>query len=294
VLVLGSYRCHDLWSEQNTNMSEPLADDGLIFDDVGRWAEEKHAYVAMYSTLFSTGMKNKWPRRTYVELHAGSGHSRIRETRRVIAGSPILALGVPDRFDQYVFCEKDRSKMDALRARVLRIAPTATVTYIQGDCDRRAADIVASIPGDSLTLCFVDPYGIGINFETLRVISAKRVDFLVLLAVFMDANRNYDQYLRKDNATVDRFLGSNTWREKWGVVQLNAVPFPQFLAAEFASSMERRGYMPTPLHKMKKVRSDEKNLPLYYLALFSKHETAYKFWDEVLKYGTDQRTLFPQ
>jgi hypothetical protein len=39
---------------------------------------------------------------------------------------------------------------------------------------------------------------------------------------------------------------------------------------------------------MKLVRSDDKNLPLYYLALFSRHQTALKLWEEVLKYGTDQ------
>ena len=39
---------------------------------------------------------------------------------------------------------------------------------------------------------------------------------------------------------------------------------------------------------MKLVRSDEKNLPLYYLALFSRHKRAYEFWEQVLKYGTDQ------
>ncbi|MGB8031172.1 MAG: hypothetical protein WCF30_16095 [Terracidiphilus sp.] len=42
---------------------------------------------------------------------------------------------------------------------------------------------------------------------------------------------------------------------------------------------------------MKLVRSDEKNLPLYYLALFSRNQTAYQFWDEVLKYGTDQQSF---
>ena len=36
------------------------------------------------------------------------------------------------------------------------------------------------------------------------------------------------------------------------------------------------------------MRSDEKNLPLYCLALFSRNLTAYKFWDDVLKYSTDQ------
>ena len=148
-----------------------------------------------------------------MELHAGSDHSRIRETAKLIAGSPLYALAVDDPFDKYVFCERDNDKVDALRARVLRIRPNANVSYVQGDCDDKATDIVANIPSDSLSLCFVDPYGISINFETLRTLSAKRVDFLVLLAVFMDANRNYDQYLREKNFTVDRFLGSNTWRE---------------------------------------------------------------------------------
>lgn len=56
--------------------------------------------------------------------------------------------------------------------------------------------------------------------------------------------------------------------------------------------MESLGYLPQELHKMKQVRSDEKNLSLYYLALFSRNETAYKFWNDVLKYGTDQPELF--
>ena len=52
--------------------------------------------------------------------------------------------------------------------------------------------------------------------------------------------------------------------------------------------MESLNYLPTPLDRMKLVRSDEKNLPLYYIALFSRHDKAHKFWDQVLKYGTDQ------
>lgn len=269
-----------------------LIADGLTVDDVGRWAEEKHAYVMMYAKLFSTGMKNKWPSRAYVELYAGSGHSRIRETGKLIPGSPLHALAVDDPFDKYVFCEKNKDQIEALQSRVSEMKPTADVSYVQGDCDYRTVDVLSCIPSEALSLCFVDPYGIGINFATLRAISAKRVDFLVLLAVFMDANRNYDQYLKAENPTVDRFLGSSTWRKRWGSAQMNGIHFPQFLATEFAASMESLGYLPTPIHKMKKVRSDDKNLPLYYLALFSKHETAYKFWAEVLKYGTDQRTLF--
>ena len=67
--------------------------------------------------------------------------------------------------------------------------------------------------------------------------------------------------------------------------------FRDFLAMEFAASMESLGYLKQELYQMKMVRSTEKNLPLYYMALFSKHQTAYKFWDEVMKYSTPQHRL---
>jgi hypothetical protein len=90
---------------------------------------------------------------------------------------------------------------------------------------------------------------------------------------------------------VDEFLGSETWRDRWRLAQSSAVPFPKFLAEEFAARMETLDYLPTPIHKMKRVRSDEKNLPLYYLAMFSRHRLAHDFWDDVLKYGTDQTSF---
>ncbi len=43
---------------------------------------------------------------------------------------------------------------------------------------------------------------------------------------------------------------------------------------------------------MKEVRFREKNLALYRLALFSRHERAYKYWEQVLKYSTDQTTFW--
>jgi hypothetical protein len=73
---------------------------------------------------------------------------------------------------------------------------------------------------------------------------------------------------------------------------MNVIPFPKFLAQEYEKRMQSLGYLETPLYKMKEVRSDEKNLPLYHLALFSRHQRAYEFWDEVLKYSTDQQALF--
>jgi len=271
--------------------------DGLICPEVGGWSEDKHRLVSLYAKLFSSGMKDKWNRRVYVDLYAGAGYARIRGTARSIAGSPLQALVVEHPFDKYIFCEEDLKKLDALRDRVKRVAPDANVVYVAGDCNERIADILAEIPAGSvndsvLSLCFADPYNVGIRFETLRKLSVRKIDFLMLLALYMDANRNYEIYVKEDAVRIDEFLGSKTWRDRWDTARKDAIQFPQFLAAEFAGSMETLKYLPTPLHTMKRVRSDETNSPLYYLALFSRSPVAYKFWGEVLKYGTDQRTLF--
>ena len=90
---------------------EYLDDDELLTPEVGPWAEEKYKYVSYYNKLFSTSMKDRWDCRTYIDLFAGAGRSRIRRTNKILAGSPLLALGVPDQYDKYIFCERDRELM---------------------------------------------------------------------------------------------------------------------------------------------------------------------------------------
>jgi three-Cys-motif partner protein len=271
--------------------------DGLICPEVGAWAETKHRLISLYSELFSSGMKDKWDNLVYIELYAGAGYSRIRGTSKLIFGSPLRSLMVKHRFDKYIFCEEDPVKMAALKTRVRLAAPSANVTYISGDCNSLASEIAAAIPHGTkdhtvLSLCFADPYDIGLKFETLRTLSTRYIDFLALLALGMDANRNYDQYVKDDAVKVDEFLGSDNWRERWASAQWDAVKFTRFLANEFTRSMTSLGYIPPPFYKMKEVRSNEKNLPLYHLALFSRHDRAYKLWDQVLKYSTDQTQLW--
>ncbi|MGA2695026.1 MAG: hypothetical protein ABSE92_03140, partial [Terriglobales bacterium] len=164
-------------------------------------------------------------------------------------------------------------------------------------CDSKVTEILAQIPSASrsntvLVLCFADPYDIGLKFSTIKALSARFVDFVVLLAVYSDANRAYKNYVMEDATKVDEFLGSTSWRDRWKIAEQNGEAFPKFVAHEFSASMQSLGYLETPIHKMKMVRSDEKNLPLYYIALYSRHNLAHEFWDNALEYGTDQRNLF--
>ena len=137
----------------------------------------------------------------------------------------------------------------------------------------------------------MDPYDLSIKFRTIEKIARNRVDFLFVLALHMDANRNLSHYLDDANHKVDDFLGTRTRRDRWRG-RGAATKFPRFLAEEYARRMESLGYLHVPIERMKQVRSDVQNLPLYHLALFSKHHLAYDYWEQVLKYGTDQRLLF--
>jgi three-Cys-motif partner protein len=271
-------------------------DDGLTTPEVGSWAETKYRLLALYDELFSTGMKNKWDQRVYLDLYAGAGYSRVQGTTKVLKASPIIALTVTHPFDKYIFCEGQGDLLDALKTRVQRIGPQANVAYILGSCDVEIERIHEQIPKGSptnkvLSLCLVDPFDFGLKFQTLRNLSRVFMDFVVLLAIGMDANRNYEHYVEGDSTKIDEALGNIEWRDRWKAVGIRRSDFRTFLAGEFCRSMESLGYLKKPLDRMKLVRSVEKNLPLYYLALFSRSETAFKFWDDVLKYSTDQNAF---
>lgn len=267
-------------------------DDGLPAAEVGAWAADKYRRVGMYAEIFSTGMKNRWDCRTYIDLFAGPGHALIRERRQRVLTSPLLALTVPDRFDNYILCDRKPSFVSALHTRVAALAPEASVEFVTGDANESIPEIERRIPSHCLSFCFVDPFGLDIHFETVRKLSTGRaMDFLVLLALWMDAKRNWQLYLRSENAKVEHFLGDSSWRERWTAAEkVGSTPI-RFLAQEYARGMTGLGYLTTSLDQMIEVRTHEKNMRLYYLAFFSKKERGYDFWRQVQKYSSDQLDL---
>jgi three-Cys-motif partner protein len=270
--------------------------DGLPCNDVGLWTEAKHRLVAYYAALFSAGMKYKWEKRVYIELYAGAGYSRIRDTERVIAGSPIQALVLEVPFDKYIFCEQDPKKLEALRIRVRHHAPSADVAFIPGNCDANVKKIAAAIPRHSksrkvLSLCFVDPNDIGIRFATLQTLARNYVDFVVLLALYMDALRAEKHYV-KNPSKINQLLGTPSWQGRWAAAKQKGADFPRFLAEEFTGSMATMKYIPPPFYSMRKIFFYEKNFPLYAVGLFSRHPLAYELWDKALKGSDDQLGLF--
>lgn len=267
-------------------------DDGLLIPDVGPWTEDKFDLIRLYCQIFSSAMKNKWTR-VYIDLYAGSGQCRIKGRDQVLLGSPLISLSVDAPFDRYIFCESAPERFSALKARVERSYAERDVSLIAGEFDEHINEICSMIPKKSLALCFVDPFDCAFDIDHLKTISkcAHGVDFLCLLALQMDAKRNLQHYLKPDSK-IDRMLGNTAWRVRWNNRSDIHEDFAKFLAEEFAGSMSGAGYLKTPLHQMKLVKTQDTNVPLYYLAMFSKNQMAFKLWTQVLKYSTKQSSLF--
>lgn len=271
-----------------------VAADGLYTPEVGGWAETKYRLLWTYADLFATSMKAKWDARVYIDLFAGAGHARIKDTDRIVLGSPLLALKVSDPFERYVFCDSDERCIQALQQRVDALGQLNRTRFVSGDVNTLTDEILALLPAYNrqysvLGFCFVDPFALGaLRFTTLERLAERFMDFLVHIPA-MDPLRNEALYTKADNETVTQFLGTDSWRIAWKS-EPHRLTFDLFLARQFEDRMKALKYK-GGIGNAVMVRSTEKNLPLYRLGFFSRHERGEAFWREAKKYSTLQLGL---
>ena len=278
----------------NSNISvEP---DGNYTPQVRAWSLEKYKLVGSYCDIFTTGMKSQWDQLVYIDLFAGAGHSKIIESGKTYLSSALIAMSIPNPFTKYILCEEDKERYAALRSRVKKNFSHLDVTLINGDSNKIIDVVYKSIPsfkrGNTLLpFCFVDPYSLNLHFRTIETLGGKiLMDFLILQALHMDGNRNLSKYLKDENDKIALYLGNDNWREEYNQSCKDySTNFVKFLADQYLNKMKSIGYVPEK--NMYQIRSNEKNLPLYYLAFYSKHPKGIEFYKRVEKYTNQQLTL---
>ena len=115
------------------------------------------------------------------------------------------------------------------------------------------------------------------------------MDFLILIPSSMDAHRNEQHYIRPGNKTLENFVGNPDWRVRWAKEKAAGKLFENFVVEEFGRSMQTLDYIDPGIKEAIMIRSDDRNLRLYRLALYSKHKLGPKFWKETKKYSDPQR-----
>jgi three-Cys-motif partner protein len=250
-------------------------EDGLYVPDVGQQSTDKHYFLIKYIDIFTTAMKGKWEGLHYIDLFAGAGIERVRRSKELHWGSPMIAAHAPRSFDRLHLCELVSKKYQALRKRVTSIRPDSQI--LQGDANEKIHDIGGAIPGGTLSLAFLDPYNLQIDFETLRILAAKRADLIIFFPDRLDILRNWKYYYYSDpNSKLDRHLGvGSNWRDVLDEAPPNkrVEELRKFYVGRLKEKLRY------PYVEYERIPSEGR--PLYYLVFCSRSEVGAKFWREI-------------
>ncbi len=276
---------------------DPIAfvkDDGLIIPEIGTWGLQKYKLMGAYCDIFTSGMRKQWEQLIYIDLFSGAGYAKLKQDGRIIKTSTLIATSIPNKFTKYIVGEFEGDKINALKQRAELCNNGVNIEYIQGDSNKNINRIIDAIPkeNNALRFCFVDPFSLNLEFETIKKVAAiGRVDFLILLALQMDGKRNFHNYIRDESEKIDKFLGNNNWRDPFKRGEIHQKDFMKFLADTYDNNMKNLGYVVDPVLKYE-VKNDEANVPLYYLAFYSKSKKGNDFYKKIEKYQSPQQKLF--
>ena len=255
----------------------PPKNDGLLIPSVKEHSRDKHYYLMRYIDVFTTSMKGKWALH-YIDLFAGAGIEQLEASGELDWGSPMIATQAPKSFDGLHICEIVDKKYEALKERVIRIQPDAQVLH--GDANDKIHDVVKQIPlRRTLSLAFLDPYGLHLDFETLRILAGRKADLIIFFPDHIDALRNWESnYLDNPNSNLDRCLGTGSnWRSIIDKAPRHRLA--EVLRKLYVDQLRTLGYTEFEYQRIE----SKKGHPLYCLIFCSRHKLGVKFWREIAR-----------
>jgi len=224
--------------------------------------------------------KVAWPGGVaYVDLFAGPGACRIRGTAKRLPGSPLIAAHAPKALSRIIACEEQPDLADACEKRLLASPAADCSVVFSGNCNQRMSEIIAAIPPDALTLAFIDPEALHIEYDSIaRLSRAGAVDLLILFADAFDVLRNVDEhYVPNPGSRLDRFLGSDAnWRAGWASLgNQGGARARDFFMRVYQQQLRKLGY-----GHFGEQRISSRSGPLYRLVYASKNSRGLDFWEK--------------
>jgi three-Cys-motif partner protein len=239
-----------------------------------------------YLDAFTIAMHTKWDGLHYIDLFAGAGIERLKTSKTLEWGSPLLAAQTRFPFDGLHLCEKSPKKYKALSTRVSRLRPDCQI--LRGDANEKIGEIVDVIPKKTLSLAFLDPYGLHLEFETLGKLSDVRADLVVFFPDRLDALRNWERhYLENPHSNLDRCLGVGVnWRSI-----LDATPLDR--RAEVLRELYVKQICSLGYAEFEYQRISTKGHPLYILIFCSRSKLAARLWRGISSKESDSQRRLP-
>ncbi|MCH8826620.1 MAG: three-Cys-motif partner protein TcmP [Chloroflexi bacterium] len=264
-----------------------MASDGLPALLQGIWSKDKLHFLKYFMALFTTGMKNRWPIRSYVELFSGPGINIDQRSDEEFWGSAMHAFACATPFTHLYLNDWNDILISALEQRQQKLFPSANAKYYVQDCNDVARHIAEELPRNGLTLAFIDPWKYEIKFNALMaLVENARADLVVTfnhVAIKRGAHLEIQM--------VDEFLDDDSWRDRYFASMSDVTnPPTAVLIDTFRSGLSTRlGYEhfghPVP------IRNTIGNT-IFYLLFASKNARGLDFWEKSSRqYATGQRKL---
>jgi three-Cys-motif partner protein len=179
-------------SEPSADYALLLASDGLPARKSGEWAKRKLHFLRNYCGITTVAMRKKW-RLQYLDVMAGPGRCKIKETGEEFPGSPFVALDY--NFHDFFFIEEDPDLANALQQRVAKHPKAHLKRLVCGDWTKIANSGQLRFDDKTLVVAFVDPTGISqVPMDAmLRLAKNPHIDLLVTIQHSLGITLNVPQ-----------------------------------------------------------------------------------------------------
>ena len=196
----------------------------------GVHTDQKLNRLEAYLKAYSTALKNQNFQLIYFDAFAGAGDVQIGSNEATlldtvdeyspfIEGSPLRALKCGRAFDRYIFVDKKKKNVEALRALREKYPDIADRIFVeQGDANDEIQKFVATTDWNKCrAVVFLDPYGNQVNWSSIEAIaSTNAIDMWYLFPAFLGVYRQISAKSgvhRTHVASLDSLLGTLEWRD---------------------------------------------------------------------------------
>ncbi len=195
----------------------------------GIWTERKldafSKYVASYLAIMN---KKKYWQTIYFDGFAGSGDRKkicdsklykslfiSEEEEKTYKGAAERVLTLPNglHFDFYYFIDNNAESLKRLEEKLLNIPESKTVKiqYREGDCNDNLRDLANAMKTNQkkyVSLVFLDPFGMQINWDSIAQLEGTKTDIWILVPTGVIVNRLLDRNCDlKHSVKLQSFFG---------------------------------------------------------------------------------------
>ena len=221
----------------------------------------KLSVIEDYLKSFTQALRSKFTQLWYIDAFAGTGERTVRldaapatlfddETPEKLEqrkGSAQIAIDVKPIFDRLVFMDSSPKHCEALRA-LAQVNSDRRIDVLHGDANEEIPRLIKRHDWRfSRAVMFLDPYGMSVNWETLKSIrDTQAIDIWYLFSIeglFRQAALDKSVMDSGKRAAISRVLGDEEWAKRWYQTSENADLFGETRERRTATPKDMQDYV---------------------------------------------------